>query len=100
MEFGRKAVEKVIQRGIAVFVACVENDKSKACLTAQKKLESLEDEIRQECKDTGDICKVVEVSSEGKETEDTCVPKSCHNSAKFMSQAATEMVQEHEPDGT
>jgi len=93
-----KIFDEVITRSMQVFKACMKDETSEACLNARKKLEAVEDDVKQECKNSGDMCTLVETTPKGNESEESCIPKSCHSSLTGAARAATKVLQEALPD--
>jgi len=97
-EMGEDMLEKYINRSMAVSTACEEDEHCKACTDANEALDSLEEDMKQECKEAGAMCSMTEVLPEGTETEEACVPKACHQHEHTFQCVAEHLMEEAHED--
>mmetsp|Transcript_116177 Transcript_116177/g.361974 ORF Transcript_116177/g.361974 Transcript_116177/m.361974 type:complete len:220 (-) Transcript_116177:119-778(-) len=87
----RKSImDKAVNLGVKVLTACGADKHADKCVQAKKGLEHFEEDLKAECKGTGNMCTLTEITPKGTEKDETCVPKACHKHASLASKAAQE----------
>lgn len=97
-QMGADILGRVITHAIAVQTACAEDEDSEACTDAKHSMESLEEDMKKECKEAGTMCTMTENTPNGTETEEQCVPEACHQHEDVFQDNAQHRLEEERAD--
>jgi len=70
--------QKVQQLMVEAMTACMGDPEGDECKAVQMKCENLDQDMKQECETSGELCTVTSTDKEGEQSEKQCIPKACH----------------------
>jgi len=73
-----KAIARTVPLVMKAMDECFQDQESDTCKDATKKLEEEKKKIKDECKDSGDLCDITIKHKDGEIEDEDCIPKECH----------------------
>mmetsp|Transcript_2961 Transcript_2961/g.9564 ORF Transcript_2961/g.9564 Transcript_2961/m.9564 type:complete len:236 (-) Transcript_2961:69-776(-) len=94
MKMMKAALKKIGRAIFKALMACVADNTTDACKSAQEDLKGLDGSLKEDCKksESSDLCNATITTKEGTENEHACIPKACQDELEDL----TETLQEKE----